>query len=229
MGRGRNKSGQKWRAKVARVAKRVTLQNQETKRIGINAVNSVTQSAGATGGGSLGLVNVLDQIVLGTGRQNRVGDHITLKGINFKFNWDSVGQANLSNTVHIRVSLFKIDPFLTISGLVRDQLFLDGATAARPLANMFVRGPNEDGSIIQKTYFDKVFTFNPSLSIAVSAKHFSINVPLHNMKYKFASGTINSGDQFDLVLVTQAWVAGSTINDDTGTIVTDYRVYYKDG
>jgi len=232
MGRGRNKSGKMWRAKVARVAKNVTLRNLETKRIGFNLISNMTQSAGATGAIGLAQNNIMFGLIQGTGRQERIGNMITLKGIHFKFNWDSVGQANLSNTVHIRVSLFKVDPFLLSAGVAaftRDQLFIDGATAARPMANLYVRGQNEDQAVIQKVYFDRVFTFNPSLSLAVNAKHFRVMVPMHNMKFKFASNTSGSGDDFDLVLVTQAWVAGSATDDDTGTVITDYRIYYKDG
>lgn len=232
MGRRRNKSGKMWRAKVARVAKNVTLRNLETKRIGFNVVNNVTQSAGATGAIGLGQSNIMFGLIQGVGRAERIGNQITLKGINFKFNWDSVGQANLSNTVMIRVSLFKVDPFLLTAGVAtftRDQLFIDGATSARPMANLYVRGSNEDQGVIQKVYFDRIVTLNPSLSVAVNSKHFTVKVPMHNMKYKFASNSSGNGDEYDLVLVTQAWVAGSATDDDTGTIITDYRIYYKDG
>lgn len=232
MGRRRNKSGKMWRAKVARVAKNVAIRNLETKRIGFNVISNVTQSAGASTALALGQTNIMFGLTQGVGRAQRIGNQITLKGINFKFTWDSVGQANLSNTVHIRVSLFKVDPFLLTAGVAnftRDQLFIDGATVARPMANLYVRGANEDQGVIQKVYFDRVVTFNPTLSVAVSAKHFMVKVPMHNMKYKYASDSSGNGDEYDLVLVTQAWVAGSAKDDDTGTIITDYRIYYKDG
>lgn len=227
MGGRRNKSRKVWRSKVARVAKNVTLRNLETKRIGANVITNTVQAQGFAG--TISATNTMSIITQGTAKGQRVGDMITLKGMTFKFLYANTGAISPNNTCMMRVSLFKIDPYLTVSSLTRDQFFIDGATAARPVASMFVRGPNEDTSIVQKTYFDKVFTFVPAIANVNNAKHFTVNVPMHNTKFKFQSAAVDAGDQFDIVLVVQAWISGAAAGDDTGEIITDYRIYWKDG
>lgn len=246
MGRGRNKSGKVWRAKVARVAKRVTLQNQETKYYEYVGVNG-------TVGGTLGLIPLysnggsisgsnapyadlpLDNIDVGDNKNQRSGTVITLKGMHIRGSFEN-DPNNLGN-LQVRVILGWIDPNFNISGITAANILYLPAAAGSTVLDAQIKGPTAVDSIFKKVIVDRTFNVSPGNPVAsatalnqVRRHGFKMNVAFHNKKYQFISNTNGiGGESEDLAMFVFAFQPGFVNTQQVGNLRINNRVYYKDG
>lgn len=246
MGRGRNKSGKVWRAKVARVAKRVTLQNQETKCYEFSGTNTVAtgnksqiqlySNGGVTSASTTAYwdlpLQYIDQSLTVTGR---VGNEITLKGMHLRclLIQDPTNQY----PVYFRIIVGYVDPNLT--GITIGNLLTDyNSGSANNVINSQIRGPTRPGSVLRKVLVDRVYKVEQSpigttgaTSInTLGTRMVKFNIPLHNKKYKFISSTSGAdGEQEDLSVFMFAWSQGQANTVIVGNVQPTYAIYYKDG
>lgn len=247
MGRGRNKSGQKWRAKVARVAKRVTLQNQETKCysfVGANTTSGGTglsipifSEAGSTTGVASPYIDLpLDNIDAGTGQTQRIGTHIILKGMQYNMEFQQ-DPNNLFQT-KIRVIVAWIDPNFNISTITNGNVLDSPQLAGNSVINAQLKGPSRPDTIMRKVVSDRTFvinTGNAPISTAsnvprLSTRHVKMRVPFHNKNYQFINTSGGAGgEKEELAVFVFGWAAGQVNTVQVSNLKVSARVYYKDG
>lgn len=246
MGRGRNKSGKVWRAKVARVAKNVTLRNQETKLYEYIGANSGSGGSSAliplySNGGSTSGSNIpysdapLFNIDVGTDKNKRVGNEITLKGMHIRASFEN-DPANVGIT-QARVILAWIDPNFSVSSIsAANILYIPSATGNNVLTAQ-LKGPTHQDTIIRKVVVDRVFNIAPGNQVTSGTvnnqiRHvlFKMNVKFHNKKYQFISATNGiAGENEDLVMFVFAFQPGLTNTAQVLNLRFTNRIYYKDG
>lgn len=250
MGGRRNKSGKVWRAKVARVAKRVTLQNQETKCypwVGVNSAAGGTfgiiplySNAGSTSGVAAPYIDLpLDNIDTGVTKGTRVGNDITLKGMTMHLQF----QQDENNTfpTKIRVMMCWVDPNFSTSSILTSTLLENAAVAGNDVITALIRGPNRPDSIIRKVVMDRVYSVNtmnaPYLPTApatnvnrIGTHNAKLNVRFHNKKYQFINVAAGSnGEKEDLMMFVWGWAPGQANTVQVANMKVAARVYYKDG
>lgn len=245
MGRGRNKSGKVWRAKVARVAKNVTLKNQETKYYEYVGSNTATGGAGTviplySNGGStsgsqapfsdLPLINI-DQ---GSGKSQRLGSQITLKGMHMRLNLQQ--DPNNQYFTQVRIIVAWTDP--NFSTITAGNLFHSPAVAGNQVIAAQLKGPTHQDSILRKVLVDRVFNLSvgnapysaSNLLQTLTNRVQKINIPFHNKKYQFISGTAAIlGEHEDLRVFMFAYSPGIANTIQVSNVYMNNRVYYKDG
>lgn len=235
-----------WRSKVARVAKRVTLQNQETKLyeyIGANtgtggssALIPLYSNGGSTSGSNIPYTDTpLRNIDGGTDKNKRIGNEIILKGMHIRAEIEN-DPSNVGMT-QVRMILAWIDPNFTISSIsAANILYIPSATGNSVLAAQ-LKGPTHQDSIIKKVVFDRVINVFPGNQVIggtnlqqINPRMVKINVPFHNKKYQFISTTNGIlGELEDLVLFVFAFQPGVINTGQVANMRFTNRVYYKDG
>lgn len=245
MGGRRNKSAKKWRSKVARVAKTVTLRNQETKCYEYTGANT-------TVGGSLGVIPLfsnggstsgvaspyqdlpLDNIDQGTNRNQRVGNVITLKGMHLKMGLQCDPNACLHTLV--RVIIGWVDPNFT--AISNANIYRNSAVAGNNVIQALLKSPTEPDTIFKKVLVDRVYDvrigeqpFNALNTVPqLVERHIKIHIPFHNKKYQFISGTAGiGGEQEDLYVFVSAYAPSQNNTVQVANMFINNRIYYKDG
>lgn len=248
MGRGRNKSAKKWRAKVARVAKSVTLRTAETKRYIINGENTSAFGAGAiiplfSNGGSSSLssgpfvdfpLRFIDQ---GDGITQRAGNRIVLKGLHAHFQVEQ--DPTILGHTHVRIAMLWIDPNQVLSALTFGNWFIGSLLGTNPntTTSAFFRTGTDNDGIINKVIYDRVFalttgnapTTSPDNVNQVGQKLIKVHIPFHNKMYQFINGTTGSqGEHEDLVMLMTAYTPGRDGTQQVANVRCFRKVYYKD-
>lgn len=246
MGRRGNKSRKVWRAKVARVAKSVTLRNQETKYyeyIGANTgvggssgLIPLYSNGGATSGSNIPYSDLpLDFIDVGGQKNQRIGNQITLKGMHIRGSFEN-DPASVGMT-QARVILAWIDPNFSVSSISAGNLLYLPAATGNNVLTAQLKGPTHQDTIIRKVVMDRIFSIEPGNSVTsggvnnqIRHKMFKINVPFHNKKYQFISGTAGiNGEHEDLVMFMFAFQPGAVNTQQVLNVRITNRIYYKDG
>lgn len=245
MGRRRNKSAKVWRAKVARVAKAVTLKSSETKRYLIAGANTASGGAAAiiplySNGGSVSAATgpyvdyPLQYIDQGDGLTQRTGNRIILKGLHAHLQVE--GDPNFLGNTHVRVTLAWVDPNFTLTPFTYQNLYLNAISASNTTTNAFIRHGTDNDTIIRKVVFDRVYaisTVNQSTGGTtvnqVPQRLIRINIPLHNRMYQFVnSGSGSGGEADDLIMFMSAYTPGRASTDPVANVRMNRKVYYKD-
>lgn len=245
MGRRRNKSAKKWRAKVARVAKNVTIRNQETKYYEWTGVNSTVggtgaliplfSNSGSSSGATIPFSDLpLDNIDQGPGKNQRLGTQITLKGLHMRMRF--VQDPNNVFFTQVRVVLGWLDP--NFGSVSLSNIFNLPTLPGNDVIQAFIKGPTHENTVFRKVLVDRVINLPvqnavPGASTGVQAllsKTVKINVPFHNKKYQYISGTIGvNGEHEDLWLFVTAVGVGQANTVQVANMGINGRVYYKDG
>lgn len=234
-----------WRAKVARVAKRVTLQNQETKLyeyVGVNTTPGgslglipLYSNGGATSGSNAPYVDLpLDNIDQGVTESTRVGNDIVLKGMHIRATLENEVTA-VANT-QVRIILAWVDPNFTPSFTAANVLYLPAA-AGNNVITAQIKGPTHQDSIMRKVVMDRTFMVRPgnivsggSATQQIMNTMVKMNIPLHNKKYQFISGTAGiGGEKEDLVMFVFAFAPSYVNTQPVVNMRFTNRIYYKDG
>lgn len=245
MGRGRNKSGKVWRAKVARVAKAVTLKNSETKRYVIGGANTSNGGAGAliplfSNGGTTSAATgpyvdyPLQYIDQGDNITQRTGNRIILKGLHAHLQVEG-DPNNLGNT-HVRVTFAWVDPNFSLTPFTYQNVYLNAITSNNTTTNAFIRSGVDNDSIIRKVVFDRVYALSTinlptggTLTNQVPQKLIRINLPLHNRNFQYVSSTSGStGEADDLIMFMTAYTPGQANTVQVANVRMYRKVYYKD-
>lgn len=237
----------KWTNRVARVAKRVVLKASETKRYtflgpntavnGANTVIPLFSNGGATVGATGPFITApLFFIDQGDTIQTRTGDRIILKGMHLKLQVE--GDPNRLGNTHVRVSMAWIDPNLTLSSIVFQNLYLSAISTANTTTNAFIRQKTDNDRIIRRLVFDKVYSLAPTNPLAASLTSFSqipqriirIHIPFHNKMYQFINGSSGAAaENEDLIMFITAYKPGDTAGDTQVANVRMFgKVYFKD-
>lgn len=245
MGRRRNKSGKVWRAKVARVAKNVTIRNQETKLYEWIGVNSSVGGSTAViplysnGGSSSGVASPfqdlpLDNIDQGTGKNQRLGNQITLKGMHLRFQFEQ--DPNNQFFTQARVVIGWLDPNFGSVSLAN--VFYLSTVAGNNTVNAFVKGPTHQDTVFRKVLVDRIINLplqqEPYTKVVTPqtllSKVVKMDIPFHNKKYQFISGTVGiNGEHEDLWMFVTAYAPGQSNATQVANMRVCGRIYYKDG
>jgi len=246
MGRGRNKSGKVWRAKVARVAKAVTLRNVETKRYTIGGANTTSGGAGAliplySNGGTTSAATgpyvdfPLLYIDQGDNLNQRTGNGIVLKGMHAHLQVE--GDPSFLGNCHVRVTLAWIDPNYTSTPLSYQNVYLNAIGAYNTTTNSFIRHGTDNDSLIRKVVFDRVYSLATINSPAsggsntnnVPQKLIRINLAFHNKMFRYVSSTAGiGGESEDLIMFMTAYTPGRANTEQVANVRMYRKVYYKD-
>jgi len=244
MGRGRNKSAKVWRAKVARVAKSVTLKNQETKlyeyigsNSGVNGSSGLIplySNGGDTSGSNAPHQHLpLKYINVGTDEQSRIGNKITLKGMRLRFAIENDG--TYVGMTQVRIICAWLDPnFTTITA--GNLLYVPSATGNNVVVAQ-MKGPTHENSVIRRVVFDRVVNVYPGNIVSgaapVNQNHHvlkTFNVNFHNKKYQFVNESVGqTGELDDLYIFMFAYAPGQINTTQVANVRFTGRVYYKDG
>lgn len=226
MGGRRNKSRKVWRAKVARVAKATTLRAVETLRLGstLTAANLLQPASLAS---NVAFSKPTDLLVQGPDSDEIVGREIILKGMQKNFVFYNTGTINPDQPRMVRVLCLKIDPYVSSSTLAYNQLFVQGSSPDP--GTWILRTEKEPTSIIQKVYYDRMFTL-PAVNIAgqYAFRHVKSHVDFHNMKWRRNTAASVIGSDFDIIWALMSWVPGNAAGDANVLYSSDDRLYYKD-
>lgn len=234
-----------WRAKVARVAKNVTLRNQETKcyeYIGLNVTPGGDQqaiplfsNAGSVSGVPSPYRDLpLDNIDQGTARNQRIGNVITLKGMHMKLGFQI--DPNVSLHTLIRVVIGWIDP--NLASVSNANLLRNPAVAGTNVIQAQLVGPTEPDTILRKVLVDRVydvrigeapFTILNNIPQIVE-RHIKLHIPFHNKKYQFVSGATGIGGEMeDLAMFVWGYGVSQANTVQVANMYVNNRIYYKDG
>lgn len=246
MGRRRTASGKKWRAKVARVAKNVTLRSSETKRYQTTGTNSAAGGDNTiiplfSNGGSSSLSSgpfydmPLRFIDPGDGITSRTGNRITLKGMHVYMQVEQ-DPTFLGNT-HVRVSVVWIDPNQSPTALAFGNFYNNGVISALTTTQTPMRHGTDNDAIINKVIYDRVFalrtgevaTTSPDNTQQVSQKLIKFHIPFHNKLYQFVnSSTGIQGEKEDLVFIMTAYTPGRDGTNRVANVRLQRKIYFKD-
>lgn len=225
--RARRKVGSKakrqWKAKVARVAKRVTLQNSELK-FGVQTGSAQLYQEGSStlSQGAPYVVGITSSVLPGDEQTERVGREITLKGCAFRVSFNRPTDENpdaLGQNLYLRVMVVRLKRNILNGGAgsgvnqYQNSNIFYGVTV--PLVNAFLRKERDPTSRIEHVYWDKTYQSLPHsvMSEAVDTykqpvhdRHVKFYVPFHNMKFLYdeSIGTGN-GANSDIVMFMSAY------------------------
>ena len=245
MGRGRNKSAKKWRAKVARVAKNVAVKNQETKYYewtGVNnsvggsgAIIPLFSNSGSSSGATIPFSDLpLDNIDQGTAKNQRLGTQITLKGLHLRMRLEQ--DPNNTFYTQVRVILGWLDPNFGSVSLAN--IFNLPTLPGNNVVQAFIKGPTHENTVFRKVLVDRLINlpvqntaFGATTAVqSLISRVVKVNVPFHNKKYQFISGTAGiNGEHEDLWLFVTAYSPGQGSTVQVANMGINGRVYYKDG
>lgn len=244
MGGRRNKSGKVWRAKVARVAKTVTLRNLETKLYEWTGKNSALNGAGtlitlySNGGDTSGSNAPFQTLPLqfinpGTDEQSRIGNQITLKGMKLRFLFEN--DPAYTGITYVRIIVGWIDPNLTT--VTAGNLLYQPALAGTNIISQMLKGPSHENSVLRRVVVDRLITLAPGNQVSGGAAVnqirpvvVKVNANMHNKKYKFVNeSAAQFGEQEDLYLFMFAFSPGQINTQIVANARLNGRVYYKDG
>lgn len=227
------------------MAKRVVLQNSETKRYVYGGVNTVPggtigsipifSNGGSVTGATQPFIDLpLLNIDAGDTNFLRTGNRIQMKGMHAHIRLEQE-LANIGNT-HVRITFAWIDPNLVLSGITYGNLYLNAPTVANTTTNAFLRQGTDPDRIIRKVLFDRVYSLNTQNFPAggtfvqqINQRLVRINIPFHNKLYQFTNAaTAARGEDEDLVMFVTAFTPGFGDTDSVVQMNVSVKVYYKD-
>lgn len=223
------KSVKKWKAKVARVAKSVTLKNVETKRVHSLGGPFYSNQLDVTTPGVGYIENAMLSMLQGSTQNDFLGREIILKGMKKRFNFSNTLVDGPDNQAAVRISCFKVVPYETLSALTVSQLYISGAGCYNQPPLWIVRSHNEPNNIVRAVYYDKVHYIRPSyLAGQLHQTKVSINIDFHNMKFKFATDAAITGSEFDIIWVVTSYKPNNSVTQKNVQFYEQQDIYYKD-
>lgn len=243
----RSKAKRQWKAKVARVAKRVTLQNQELK-YGIFSQGTSLYQEGSNVLSSAApyIRGITQEITQGDTATTRVGRDVTLKGVAFRvsFNRPSDTSPNpVGQTLYLRLMVVKLKRGVLNAGagssasqFNNTSIFYD---LTLPTVHSFLRKDHDPLGRIEKVYWDKTYASEPANAVRLGEieweqpihdRHVKFYVPFHNMKFTYddSIGT-GSGSDGDIVLLATAYnIIASPQTDIVCEMQYNFKLFWKD-
>lgn len=216
------KATKRWKAKVARVAKSVTLRNLETKRYSGDITQTLIYKNGGPTAASTNAFTIfpLRNIAVGTDEGSRIGNQITLKRMNWRFVFDNILLAD----VKFRVTMGWIHN-ADLSTIPLTEVYIGGGD----ISSRFVRRPLDPFALFTSVIHDKVYRLDQDYVNEPIRRNVDIHIPMHNKKHNYSTNASNGGATEELVcIVTATDYIGVDLADDVGLVDGFFRVWYKD-
>jgi len=173
--------------------KRIAKIEKVLSTVELKYVDTVTASAIPTWNGTVVNMNVPSS---GTGDGARIGDRVTIKRVEFKWNCGYIATALQSNTVRVMLVQDKAGSLGTVPGNILDNGVFAGANAAQ--------GPIEEDYKNQMiVHYDTIFTLDTVSKLLTRGqftKSFKRGLPLTFV----SNSTVVSGGQFKVLIISDA-------------------------
>lgn len=243
----RSKAKRQWKAKVARVAKRVTLQNQELKYgVYSNATQLYQEGSNTLSIAAPYIRGITQSIVPGDESTQRIGRDVTLKGCAFRvsFNRPTDTTPNpLGQNLYLRVMVVKLKRGVLNGGTGTANTQFSNASIfydlSVPLVHSFLRKDGDPNSRIEKVYWDKTYKSEPlsvmapddaSFAQPLHDRHIKFYVPFHNMKFTYDDAVgADSGSDGDIVMLATAYnIIAAAQTDIVCEFQYNFKLFWKD-